>query len=79
MSDTCPPDGTADKYVLHRLPPAKAVKFQLHIRKCHRCNRAVELARTIVRTLRAAEPGMQVVKPTRKARRYSPRPSRRGK
>ena len=74
-----PPDDTADKYVLHRLPPAKAAQFQLHIRRCERCNQAVELARRIVRTLRAAESGLQIVKPARKARRYSPRPSRKGK
>ena len=78
MIDTSP-DDTADKYVLHRLPRATAAKFRLHIRKCERCNRAVELARTIVRTLRAAEPGLQVVKPAPKARRYGPGPSREGK
>ena len=47
------------KYALSRLPRAKAAKFQLHIRKCERCDRAVELAWTIFRTLRAAESGLQ--------------------
>jgi anti-sigma factor RsiW len=53
----CPPADIADEYVLGRLPPAHAARFRLHLRRCLRCARAVQFARTLVRALHAAARG----------------------
>jgi anti-sigma factor RsiW len=53
MKLPCPPDDTADEYVMGRLSPQEAAEFESHCKGCPQCEEQVSLARGLVRGLRA--------------------------
>jgi len=53
-ADRCPPEDTADEFLLGRLPHREAAEFALHLETCKRCAEEVASTRAIVKLLRDA-------------------------